>query len=149
SIAINGFAKRTRLVAGAAGAVASSQTHILVPPHEPKNAAVVAEGHEGSIVVPTFTIDELAAELDRVDLVKIDVEGSEINVIAGMRETIAKHCPAIMLEFNALRYADPGAFLHSLMQNYSRVRKLGWEGELEPTTPELILAERSGEDSLL
>jgi FkbM family methyltransferase len=149
SIALNGLAKRTRLVAGTAGAVASTKTQILVPPHEPKNAAVVAEGHEGSIVVPSFTVDELVTGFDHVDLVKIDVEGSEINVIAGMRETIAKHCPAIMLEFNALRYADPAGFLNLLMKNYSKVRKLGWDGELKAVTPELILAERSGEDSLL
>jgi FkbM family methyltransferase len=149
TIELNGFTTRTRIVAGAAGAVASSQAHILVPPREPKNAAVVAAGHDGSIIVPSFTVDELAADVDHVDLVKIDVEGAEINVIAGMRETIAKHRPAILLEFNALRYADPPAFLNLLLGSYSKVKKLDWEGNLEVASPETILADRSGEDLLL
>src|SRR5262249_32601140 len=106
SIELNGFAARTELIVGAAGATASSQAHILFPPREPKNSAVIAAATNGSIIVPSFTLDQLLHDLDRVDLVKIDVEGSEVNVIEGMRETIARHRPSILLEFNAARYSD-------------------------------------------
>ena len=146
TIALNGFAARTRLVAGAAGAVASSQAHILVPPREPKNSAVIAGPQDGSIAVPSFTLDELLHDLDRVDLVKIDVEGAEVNVIEGMRETIARHRPSILLEFNAARYSDPLGFLNSLLATYQTVRAVSWEGNLEAVSPKTIVSERFGED---
>src|SRR5262245_2075924 len=149
TITLNGLAARTRLVAGAAGAIASSEAHILVPPREPKNATVIAGPQTGSIVVPAFTLDELLLHLDRVDLVKIDAEGSEVNVIEGMRETIATHRPAILLEFNAARYAEPLGFLQSLLATYKIVRTVGWEGNLEPVNQESIVSERFGEDWLL
>jgi FkbM family methyltransferase len=146
SIDLNGFATRTRLIAGAAGAVASSQAHILVPPREPKNSMVIAGAQEGSIVVPSFTLDQVLHDLARVDLVKIDVEGSEVNVIEGMRETIAMHRPSILLEFNAARYSDPLSFLNSLLATYQTVKAVGWDGNLETVSPKTIVSERFGED---
>jgi FkbM family methyltransferase len=146
SIDLNGFATRTRLIAGAAGAVASSQAHIVVPPREPKNSAVIAGPQDGSIIVPSFTLDQLLHDVDRVDLVKIDVEGSEVNVIEGMRETIARHRPAILLEFNAARYSDPLGFLNSLLTIYQTIRTVSWEGDLHPVSPKTVVSEHFGED---
>lgn len=148
SIELNGFTDRTRIIAAVAGAIPSSQAHVLVPPREPKNAAVVAET-EGSIAVPCVTLDEVLADLDRVDFVKIDVEGAETNVVAGMRKIIAKHCPAIVLEFNAARYADPRGFLESLLELYGGVKNVSWEGDLEEVGVDTILSERIGQDWIL
>lgn len=51
---------------------------------------------------PTVPLDTFARRegLERVDLVKIDVEGAEASVLAGGREVIARHRPMIILEWN-------------------------------------------------
>jgi hypothetical protein len=38
--------------------------------------------------------------LDRLDYVKIDVEGAEAQVLAGARETLKKYRPILQLEIN-------------------------------------------------
>ena len=149
TVALNGLSGFTRVVAAAAGATSSIEIHLIVPHREPKNAAVVGAPQEGSIIVPSCTIDDLAAQLDRVDLVKIDVEGAEVDVIAGMRETIERCRPAILLEYNAARYADPRAFLDLLLAAYGTVNNIGWDGAPESVSPETILTTRIGEDWML
>jgi len=46
------------------------------------------------------TVDSKQAELSPPDFMKIDVEGAELHVLKGAAETIRKHHPKIMLEFN-------------------------------------------------
>ncbi len=50
--------------------------------------------------VAMTTLDGLVAgqSLDRLDLVKIDVEGAEPDVLAGATEVLATHHPALLLE---------------------------------------------------
>lgn len=52
------------------------------------------------ITVEVVTLDEALAEVPRVDLVKIDVEGAELDVLAGMQGLIARNPGlAIVAEF--------------------------------------------------
>jgi FkbM family methyltransferase len=57
---------------------------------------------ERVIDVDCVTIDELvrAGRVPPPAVVKIDVEGAELEVLAGMRETIAAHQPAIICELH-------------------------------------------------
>jgi FkbM family methyltransferase len=50
--------------------------------------------------VPVAPGDEILMrlKLDRIAIVKIDVEGAELEVMEGLRETIARHQPAIVFE---------------------------------------------------
>jgi FkbM family methyltransferase len=50
------------------------------------------------IRVPVTTIDALRAELPAPSLVKLDVEGAEIQAIRGMRETLRRDRPAVVCE---------------------------------------------------
>jgi len=50
------------------------------------------------VVVPTFRLDQLIH--DRVDVIKIDVEGAEGLVVEGGWSLIEKHRPAIVTEFS-------------------------------------------------
>ena len=49
--------------------------------------------------VPLTTIDKLVADLklERVDYIKLDIEGSEPKALAGARETLAKYKPRISI----------------------------------------------------
>lgn len=53
--------------------------------------------------VRTQRLDALAQEqaLDRIDLIKIDVEGAEPIVLAGMGEVLTRQRPAVLFECNA------------------------------------------------
>lgn len=60
----------------------------------------VPTGARGQIEVQVTTVDEFMAsgQAPPPDLVKIDVEGAELEVIEGMRETLARHHPAVLTE---------------------------------------------------
>ena len=53
-----------------------------------------------AIKVKTITLDQFASEqsIDRLDFVKIDVEGKEIGVLEGGQETFSRFTPALILE---------------------------------------------------
>lgn len=58
---------------------------------------------ETSVVVPMGTVDGIvdALGLDRVDFIKVDVEGFEPQVLKGALQTIERFNPIIYLEFNS------------------------------------------------
>lgn len=65
-------------------------------------AAHVAAGGAGSETVPATTLDAwvAAAAPARIDLIKIDVEGSEPAVLRGAAGTLARFRPALLVEVN-------------------------------------------------
>lgn len=85
-----------------------------------RNAATsaLAEAHSriqsaGAVFkeVPVRRLDSVLLELgiERLDFLKIDVEGGETPVILGASETIARHRPIIFTEFNAWTQMTAGA----------------------------------------
>lgn len=62
---------------------------------EPDKAAT----HASDRKLPLTTIDKLAAELklERVDFIKMDIEGAEVRALRGARETIARYHPRMAL----------------------------------------------------
>lgn len=71
-----------------------------------------SEGFE----VPTITIDSL--KLPEVTLMKIDVEGHELNVLKGSKKTIERCRPVIFFEANDLEWLDAYKFLDKLEYNF-------------------------------
>jgi FkbM family methyltransferase len=59
------------------------------------DASVVAQERRS---VPTLRIDTLARSLAPPSVIKIDVEGAELQVLAGGRATLAAHRPALLIE---------------------------------------------------
>lgn len=76
------------------------------------NGYVVPDGagaQRGTIRVETRRLDTIVstAKIDRLDLIKIDVEGFEWPVLQGGEQTIAKFRPHIVFEYNA-EYSSRG-----------------------------------------
>jgi FkbM family methyltransferase len=153
SLQLNGLTGLVQLEQVAAGAVNGGSCHLFVPDGEPKNAAIVGAEFVGAggqtVEVPLRTIDAMCAGLDRVDLVKIDAEGAEIDVLSGMRQVIATHKPKIVLEFNAARYANPTEFLDSLAPIYGRPRLIDYSGTCKRVSDDEILRQNLHVDKLL
>jgi FkbM family methyltransferase len=150
SMALNGYGGTATIVQAALGREPHGQVHLVIPDNEPKNATVVAGAMPGSFMAPLTNLDTLALNRSRVDLIKIDAEGAEIDILAGMQGVIARHAPAVMLEFNAARYPDRAVgFLASLHGQFQRIRMLDFDGELKPVTDSQLLDASSGEDWLL
>lgn len=73
-----------------------------VHPHNSAADSFVIEqkgSHESDQKLPLTTIDKLAGELnlERVNFIKMDIEGAEVRALNGARATIAKHHPRMAL----------------------------------------------------
>ncbi len=104
-------------------------------------------GPAGEVAVPIVTVDSIAAaeKLPRVDFMKVDVEGMELAVFEGARQTLERFKP--MLYFETLpRFKDaggPGNFrkIGSLLGGIGyRLYRPGAGSALTETTPEALSA---------
>ena len=82
---------------------------------------------EGRAYTQLVRLDEALASLDRVDLIKLDIEGHEPRVIRGARGLMEKHRPTLLTEFNprCLRVVGgiaPIDYAEQLLSYYSRLR---------------------------
>jgi len=100
--------------------------------------------------VRAATLDGLTAASPRVDLVKIDVEGAEDLVLAGMRAGLSAHrYRAVILELHPAllraRGIDPEACLHTLADLGYR----GWTIDLSPAAYRRALRPGTSIDDVL
>jgi FkbM family methyltransferase len=81
----------------------------------------------------TFTtLDELVAEYDitRLDWMKIDVEGAELGVLTGARETLARLHPSLLIEAHDRVYKFVHD-MHSEQRCHELLMNLGYEIEVK------------------
>ncbi|MBD0272332.1 MAG: FkbM family methyltransferase, partial [Acetobacteraceae bacterium] len=144
NLAANDLEPRAEVIAAAAGAEPGSLSF-----HESEFGAGshLVSGHHlaggvmPAVQVPVETLDRIVAArgLERLDLVKIDVEGFEPDVLAGGAGAIERFRPAIYMEFNswtlmAYRDMNPRGFLEDLVRRFPHVLAFGPRGELEPVS---------------
>jgi FkbM family methyltransferase len=158
SLDLNGFTPRSQVTEKVLGDAGSSSAKLFVRDHEPKNATVVpatfnaenARQHGGYLVdIPALTMDALCAPLDRVDFIKIDAEGAEESIFSAMVETIERHRPMIVVEFNAARSVNSLQFIEKLKNTYGKIRRLDFEGFARPVTTDDLMTQNYGQDWLL
>ena len=101
--ALNGF-DNVRVFEAAAGRADEAAELLVVDDPLWTRLASVGE-HEratGRLQVPVVSLDRAIAdgELPVPDVVKIDVEGAELDVVAGMRTTLEQHRPVVICEMH-------------------------------------------------
>lgn len=116
SIDVNGFTSWVTLHRDPLGREDGLEVRLAVPEGEPKNAHVVPGAElAGGVPLRTRRFDS-HPELLEADVIKIDVEGAELDVWRGMAGLLERRSKplTIFLEFASVRYADPGGFLDEI-----------------------------------
>lgn len=65
--------------------------HLLLNPDHPSTHRLVSSDHDGTETVSISTVDQFSADKDisQIDIMKIDVEGHELDVLAGAKRMLA------------------------------------------------------------
>jgi FkbM family methyltransferase len=114
---VNGFLSHTDVVCRAMSDRHGDDVEFFIPTHRGMNALVgsIDSSLGTTIQAETETIDNLTEDWPKVDIVKIDVEGSEEAVWRGMQRVLAENQEiTVIIEVNAARYADPIRFLQEI-----------------------------------
>ncbi len=89
------------------------------------------------------TADEALEREERVDIVKIDAEGSELPILRGAARTLERHAPLIILELNEYTCSFGGYHCSDIVE-FLRTRKyavhpITGEGDIGPAvTPDTV-----------
>ena len=142
---LNGFNDRATVMPRAVSNRAGQIVKLVIPPGHTGHASIQASANASDEVmeVETVTIDQLTAEWPQVDFIKIDVEGAEIAVWQGMRETIRRNKDiTIVLEFGANRYPNPRAFLEEILAEGFILRYIDYDTQPKEISIDRCLSER-------
>jgi hypothetical protein len=101
-------------------------------------AGSLKKTHDQFPAITTFAVE--IATLDSLDLadvrfIKVDVEGSEREVLDGARATIARDRPVLLLELLSGTYADPGAATAAICEAFRYDAVLVQHGRRIPALP--------------
>jgi FkbM family methyltransferase len=148
---VNGFPSMS-VVQKAASSTDGDTLRLVIPEHRSLNARLAAEASPTDAVVDvkSVTIDALTSDWPRVDLIKIDVEGAEEAVWAGMQRTIANNPGLVLiLELNVARYEDPRGFLQAIERAGFGLRYIDVDAEVKDVSIDQLLSMQVGEDWML
>lgn len=134
NVALNAFTN-VEVVEAAVSAVGGRARFGTVPlPGESGWGSMLVAGDEGSadIDVPAVSLDEYAAAraIDRVALIKIDVQGSEMDVLRGARTVLTTAGPDVLCELDPYWLARAGTTAADIIEmmegfGYTAVRDGG------------------------
>lgn len=106
---------------------------IFIPTHSIHASAIPRESNARHIKCPKFSIDHLAEHgvISPPSVIKIDVEGGEIEVIKGASNTIKKYAPFIVFESdeNMARFGYTRSDLFRLIEKLSEYSFFAISGE--------------------
>lgn len=120
TIRLNGF-ENVSVFAGAASDEIGSATLYLCQDNPADHRVHDSGGKRESLAVPSTTIDALARDngIMRADVIKIDTQGAEAKVFAGMAELLrTKPAPIILFEFWPWGLTQAGAHPRALLEMF-------------------------------
>lgn len=155
TVNVNGFASRVTPVNAALGAkTKDASVPFFVPTGEPKNGRFLMPGEQASDlsasgdVFAVQSLETVPIDTDRVDFIKIDVEGAELAVLESLAPVIERFRPKVVCEVNFARgygYHD----VVRLLGSQGSLCHLDYDGDIKPLTEEMTRTERVGDDWLV
>jgi FkbM family methyltransferase len=101
-ISVNGFEQCTLVPVGLSDSARVAVLYAKADAVDPSASVVpgfrAVDRYARTQHVPVFQGDALLADVDRIALVKIDVEGGELEVISGLVETLQRSSPIVFCE---------------------------------------------------
>ena len=152
SLEVNGLRERTTVLQRAAADEDGALLTLAVPRRHASDATVrrAPAADEDSFAVEAVTLDAATADWPRVDFVKIDAEGAESLVWHGMRGLLRRNPGVtVLMELFRSRHEDAGAFLSEIRADGFRLRRVGYDAEIEDVTAEEILGGRADAEWML
>jgi hypothetical protein len=116
-----------------------SQLKMCAPDHTSLSKVVdqALEMDGEFITIPAVALDDALADLRRVDVLKMDIDGGEVRALRGMRGLLGRCRPKLFFEFapftlRSLGQADPRALLDEVMELGYRLQVVLPEGGMIP-----------------
>ncbi|HET9054425.1 MAG TPA: FkbM family methyltransferase, partial [Cyclobacteriaceae bacterium] len=129
-----------------------SAQEAILPIHEIENAheglSTFFPGDQKSRTITNVPLKVFDAEMDslgieRIDFVKIDIEGSELNALKGAKKSIQKFKPVVMVEINQKTYGMAGYSVEDMFSFFAELSYTPFEitrtGRLKATTRKPVL----------
>lgn len=104
-------------------AASDSEGYVRLIPNANVGASHLVKDDCGSI--KTITIDSL--NIERCDFIKIDVEGFEVHVLQGAKDTISRTRPVMMIEVNRQALKRAGFTVNDLIHFIQKILGYEWE----------------------
>jgi FkbM family methyltransferase len=151
----NGYSARTELHHFALATEEETGTRkFFVPANEPKNGTILPgdadlPAHEKMGQVMDIALGHLNPDdFERVDFIKIDVEGAELGVLQSLKPVIEKHRPKIVCEVNFHR----GYGFEDIQQALGEdgdLKHLDYDGNVQPLTKSMVEQQTNEDDWLV
>lgn len=108
NVSMNGFRNIVIFPLGLSSKEETLTIHEIADAHE--GLATLFPGDRSSTSATEVLLKRLddVVDPDRVDFVKIDIEGGELRALEGCRRILRKHKPAFLVEINATTYRAAG-----------------------------------------
>jgi FkbM family methyltransferase len=140
TLRVNGILKKSTQHNFAAWSSSGLSLEFGVPPRQPMNGRLIAaipphaaKKIRSSMFVQTQTINEMCANSTDISAIKIDVEGSEMEVLEGAKEVIkASNDVTVFLEVNPKRYDASAQWESTICSLGMNVGRLIETGLIEP-----------------
>jgi len=153
NVQVNGFWQRVGVNQIALADQNDQDMFLFSTPEDPKNgylAPLEEDIPQDAIPVPCARLDS-RVDWEEIEFAKIDVEGAEQLVWAGMQGLLDNgRMKTVLLEFTPARYDDPKAFLDALLQPGFALSKVDYNfGIVEATASQILNPLDPREDIML
>ena len=108
SIKINNFQNIIHSYNNALGNSNETKKFYVKPKNIGASSLVNLDDSEKIIQVSVKIGDEMLGNVTRIDMIKIDVEGYEYEVLLGIKNSLKKYLPILILEFSGTFYLEQG-----------------------------------------
>ena len=153
NVALNGYGEAVRIVTKAAANHSGVARFIIDSASSGRGSLALEREADNTIEVECTAVDDVIESQEQIGIVKIDIEGTEVDALRGMERTLSRMEDLVMfVECNPSALSAAGSSVADLLEELARhafqVRVIHESKKsLSTDLSELFEAERSGSDN--